>query len=73
MVDVAAHASLGSLSGFVGCTGLFTQDLVSVRLLARLLTWSKIANFDFVSAIDELSAQVQLEFDFTRFVTSVFA
>jgi hypothetical protein len=51
--------------------GLFMQDLVNVRLLARILTWSEIAKFDFVSAIDELSSQIKLEFDFLRYLLTL--
>lgn len=45
--------------------GVFMEDLKNLRGLARLLSKSEIA-FDLVSAVDELSGQVKLEFDFRR-------
>ena len=44
---------------------LFTQDLKNIRGLAGFLTKTEL-QFDMVSAVDELSTQVQLEFDFQR-------
>ena len=45
--------------------GVFMEDLKNLRSLAGLLSKSEIA-FDLVSAVDELSGQVKLEFDFRR-------
>jgi hypothetical protein len=45
--------------------GIFMQDLGNLRKLATFLSGTEIA-FDLVSAVDELSSQVKLEFDFRR-------
>ena len=45
---------------------LFIADLGNMRRLAYFLTKTEFA-FDLVSAVDELSSQVKLEFDFERF------
>lgn len=44
---------------------LFMRDLGDMRRLAGFLSRTELA-FDLVSAIDELSGQVALEFDFRR-------
>ena len=41
------------------------RDLVNIRSAAAFLSKTEI-KFDLVSAVDELSKQVRLEFDFTR-------
>jgi predicted unusual protein kinase regulating ubiquinone biosynthesis (AarF/ABC1/UbiB family) len=46
---------------------LFLQDLSNLRRLAAFLSQTEIP-FDLVSAVDELSSQVKLEFDFMRYV-----
>ena len=45
------------------CCGF--QDLANIRLFAAFLTKTEI-KFDMVSAVDELAAQIKLEFDFMR-------
>lgn len=45
--------------------GVFMNDLKNLRGLAGFLSKSDLA-FDLVSAVDELSGQVKLEFDFQR-------
>ena len=42
-----------------------SQDLANIRLFAAFLTKTEI-KFDMVSAVDELAAQIKLEFDFER-------
>eukprot|EP00892_Ulva_mutabilis_P003003 jgi/Ulvmu1/12703/UM095_0007.1 len=44
---------------------VFVADLSNIRRLAGILTKTEFA-FDLVSAVDELSSQVRLEFDFER-------
>lgn len=44
---------------------LMQSDLGNLRTLAGFLTRTELP-FDLVSAVDELSAQIKLEFDFTR-------
>jgi hypothetical protein len=44
---------------------LFNMDLKNLRGLAGFLSKTELA-FDLVSAVDELSSQVQFEFDFQR-------
>ena len=46
---------------------LFNMDLKNLRGLAGFLSKTELA-FDLVSAVDELSSQVQFEFDFQRCV-----
>jgi predicted unusual protein kinase regulating ubiquinone biosynthesis (AarF/ABC1/UbiB family) len=43
------------------------RDLVNIRSAALFLSKTEL-KFDLVSAVDELSKQVRLEFDFTRWV-----
>ena len=45
---------------------LFIADLGNIRRLASFLSKTELA-FDLVSAVDELSSQVKLEFDFHRY------
>ena len=47
------------------CLCLCTQDLANVRIAAAFLSKTEL-NFDLVSAVDELAAQIKLEFDFER-------
>ena len=44
---------------------LRTQDLANVRIAAAFLSKVEL-KFDLVSAVDELAAQIKLEFDFPR-------
>ena len=44
---------------------MWAQDLANIRLFAAFLTKTEI-RFDMVSAVDELAAQIKLEFDFER-------
>ena len=48
-----------------GVLGCFLEDLAQIRLAAAFLSQREI-NFDLVSAVDELSAQIRGEFDFVR-------
>lgn len=41
------------------------QDLSNIRLMAAFLSKTEV-KFDLVSAVDELAAQIKLEFDFER-------
>ena len=41
------------------------QDLGNIRLVAAFLSKTEV-KFDLVSAVDELAAQIKLEFDFER-------
>lgn len=41
------------------------QDLGNIRLMAAFLSKTEV-KFDLVSAVDELAAQIKLEFDFER-------
>lgn len=41
------------------------QDLANVRVAAAFLSKAEL-KFDLVSAVDELAAQIKLEFDFER-------
>ena len=41
------------------------QDLSNIRLAAAFLSRTEL-KFDLVSAVDELAAQIKLEFDFER-------
>lgn len=45
---------------------LFVADLGNIRRLAGFLEKTELA-FDLISAVDELSSQVKLEFDFKRY------
>lgn len=42
-----------------------TQDLANIRIAAAFLSKTEL-KFDLVSAVDELAAQIKLEFDFER-------
>ena len=50
---------------YPGAAALMAHDIQHVRIWARFLSKTEIA-FDLVSAVDELDAQVALEFDFER-------
>ena len=50
---------------YPGAAALMAHDIQHVRVWARFLSKTEIA-FDLVSAVDELDAQVALEFDFER-------
>jgi predicted unusual protein kinase regulating ubiquinone biosynthesis (AarF/ABC1/UbiB family) len=50
---------------YADALSVFMQDLKNLRSLAGILSKSEI-NFDLVSAVDELSSQVKLEFNFRR-------
>ena len=41
------------------------QDLANIRIAAAFISKTEI-KFDLVSAVDELAAQIKLEFDFER-------
>ena len=45
--------------------GLGLQDLANIRIAAAFLSKTEL-RFDLVSAVDELAAQIKLEFDFER-------
>jgi predicted unusual protein kinase regulating ubiquinone biosynthesis (AarF/ABC1/UbiB family) len=45
--------------------GTMAEDLVNLRSAAFLLANTEL-NFDLASAVNELSKQIRLEFDFTR-------
>ena len=42
-----------------------SQDLANIRVIAAFLGKTEL-KFDLVSAVDELAAQIKLEFDFER-------
>lgn len=44
---------------------MVVQDLGNIRLVAAFLSKTEV-KFDLVSAVDELAAQIKLEFDFER-------
>lgn len=50
---------------YPGAAALMAHDIQHVRVWAKFLSKTEIA-FDLVSAVDELDAQVALEFDFER-------
>ena len=61
-----SHSTLGLLQiQYPGAAATMADDLRHVRVWARILSKNEIA-FDMLSAVDELNAQVALEFDFGR-------
>jgi len=63
--DVAPDGLVAVKVQYPGAAALMAHDIQHVRVWARFLSKTEIA-FDLVSAVDELDAQVALEFDFER-------